>query len=123
MKNIIGRWVSLINENFMQLQEPSNDAMSVGVSFPRQDHLCGEFLCSCVKSKTSRQSQQKSPFEEGIGGISSHSSPPRAQSLPGIAEGEAWPPLHFLTGCAGAERPWGRKPIPQKEKESPGGLE
>ena len=55
-------------------------------------------------------------------GISSHLYPPKAQSLPGRAKGEARPRLCLQTRNAGAESPWGGEAIPQREKQSPGGL-
>ena len=55
-------------------------------------------------------------------GISSRLSPPKAQSLPGRAKGETRPRLCLQTRNAGAESPRGGEAIPQREKQSPGGL-
>ena len=70
----------------------------------------------CVKAS------ENLPLGKAFGGISSHLSPPKAQSLPGRAKAEAQPGLCLLTRNARAERPRGGEAIPQREKEIPGGL-
>lgn len=81
--------VLLINENLMQFQEPSNDTMSIKVSFPWQGHLCKDFSCSCIKSKMAGQSQRKPAFKEGISRNFKPFTPLKEQSPPTTAKGKA----------------------------------
>lgn len=48
------------------------------------------------------------PSKKAFGGISSHSSPPKTQSLPRRAEREAWPHLCLCPGIVGLREALGR---------------
>lgn len=109
----------------MQFQEQGKNTMSVGISFPRQDHLCSNLLWSWVKSKTSVQSQQKPAFKEGIWGnfkpfISSQGSKSAYNSQRQNSASPSLSVLEVLRGALGrgGHSAGGRNMVPEGSAES-----